>query len=108
MAWKSAVEHLEGAVGGAAKAINSLVIITDRGNAVRRSHQTLEQLYLRVVRVLELIDEDVAEAVAVPGEIARFTVPQAERLADQAAKACARGSLQQLPAAAEDTSQLFL
>jgi hypothetical protein len=50
---------------GAPPGVDRLVLVADDGHVASRSHQVPDQLVLRAVRVLVLVDEDVLEAPAV-------------------------------------------
>ena len=59
-----------------------LIVVADHGDVVVRLSQKAEQLELRVVRVLELVDEDVAEARAQPRRRGGMLSQQLQREGD--------------------------
>src|SRR5438552_9983981 len=108
VAGEGAVKHLEGAVRGAAKAVDGLVVVAHGGDVEGSGHQPAQQLHLGEVGVLELVHQDVPVLLPAAIEHFRITVEQPDRLADQAAQTRARGFLDQSPAITEDASQLLL
>ena len=64
---EGALELQDVADVGAAPAVHGLVGVADHADVAVRLAQQLDDLVLRVVRVLELVDEDVPEALLVVG-----------------------------------------
>ena len=108
MARESVVKHPEGAVRGAAKAVDGLVVVTHGGDVEGGGHEPPQQLHLGEVGVLELVHQDVSVLLPAALEHFRIAVEQPDRFADQAAQARASGFLDQSPAITEDASQLLL
>jgi len=64
--------------GGPAPEVDGLIVVADDGEVGHIPRQQLQHLQLCVVRVLELVDQDPAVALAQPGEDRRPLAEQAE------------------------------
>src|SRR5215210_5384343 len=62
--------------GGAAKLVDGLIVVADDGDVAMRLREQCDELRLRAIGVLELVDEDVAEA-------ALKLLPNRWRIADE-------------------------
>ncbi len=86
---EAAVELREGRVAGAAEAVDGLVVVPhhhDVVRAVRRAPQQLDQLDLGDVRVLELVDQEVAVLALPSAQDVRASLEEADDRGDLLAK----------------------